>query len=185
MNLSTPAEIRTRARGLSASAYPGAIRSCFPYWDSRVRPFLLLSVNALPVQQFDFKPRPELFTARQLIVHIAEAEQGWISSLVDGGTFEDWLVPATAPAEGWALAVEAPDHTALVALLERAHVRTQFWLDQRLTELDRVFTSQPAEGPASTLTLHWILDRLQEHEIHHRAQLNLYLRLMGLDPPGI
>ena len=35
------------------------------------------------------------------------------------------------------------------------------------------------------MTLHWILDRLQEHEIHHRAQLNLYLRRLGLEPPSI
>jgi uncharacterized damage-inducible protein DinB len=34
-------------------------------------------------------------------------------------------------------------------------------------------------------TLHWILDSLQEHEIHHRAQLITYLRLMGVTPPSV
>jgi uncharacterized damage-inducible protein DinB len=34
-------------------------------------------------------------------------------------------------------------------------------------------------------TLQWILDPLLEHEIHHRAQLNLYLRMMGITPPSI
>lgn len=185
MRPSTAADIRAQARALSAAAYPGMVRSCFPYWDARIRPFLLLSVQSLPAEQFDFKPHPKMFTARQLIVHIAEAEHGWISSVVEGGNYEDWLVPASAPAQGWELAVDAPDHAALIALLERAHSRTQFWLDQPIAELDRAYTSQPPEGPALTLTLHWVLDRLQEHEIHHRSQLNLYLRLMGVDPPGI
>ena len=34
-------------------------------------------------------------------------------------------------------------------------------------------------------TAHWILDHVQEHEIHHRAMLNLYLRLLGVEPPSI
>ncbi len=185
MSISTGADIRAHARALSAPAYPGVIPSCFPYWDTRIRPFLLRSVQALPVEQFDFKPRPEMYTARQLIVHIAEAEHGWITNVLDGGNFEDWTVPALPPAQGWELAIGAPDHAALVALLERAHVRTQFWLDQPIARLDRIFTTHPLDGPARTFTLHWILDRMQEHEVHHRAQLNLYFRLMGLEPPEI
>jgi uncharacterized damage-inducible protein DinB len=54
-----------------------------------------------------------------------------------------------------------------------------------VTELDRVIPVQPSDGPERRYTLHWILDHVQEHEIHHRAQLNLYLRLMGIEPPSI
>lgn len=42
-----------------------------------------------------------------------------------------------------------------------------------------------SQGTERRATLHWILDRVQEHEIHHRAQLNVYLRLMGIEPPSI
>ena len=31
----------------------------------------------------------------------------------------------------------------------------------------------------------WILARVQEHDVHHREQLVLYLRLMGLEPPPV
>jgi uncharacterized damage-inducible protein DinB len=48
-----------------------------------------------------------------------------------------------------------------------------------------VITYRPPDRPERRFTLHWILDHVQEHEIHHRAQLNLYLRLLGIAPPSI
>ena len=185
MSDSRAIDIRTAARVQSAANHPGLVRSYFPFWDTRIRPFLILAVGALPQDRFGFKPAPALYTAHQVIVHIAEAERGWISNVVDGGDYEEWIIPNADPAAGWVTTIDAPDHTALLALLERSHRRTQHWLDQPAAELDRVVTSQPPAGPPRSMTLHWVLDRLQEHEIHHRAQLNLYLRLMGVEPPSI
>ena len=108
MSGSTPGAIRAAARMLSAVSHPGIIRSYFPYWDTKVRPFLLLAVDALPCEQFDFKPRAEMLTARQLVVHIAEAEYGWMGNAVAGEPYEEWVVPAESSAEGWTLAIEAP-----------------------------------------------------------------------------
>ena len=48
-----------------------------------------------------------------------------------------------------------------------------------------MITERRAGRPDRRFTLHWILDHVQEHEIHHRAQLNLYLRIMGITPPSI
>jgi uncharacterized damage-inducible protein DinB len=179
------AERRVQSRRLSAADHPGSIRSFFPFWDAHHRPQLILAVEALPRDRFDFKPRPEMLTAHQLIVHIAEGERGWIHHIVDGGPYEEWIVPAEDPAQGWVAAVPAPDHAALVALLEEAHRPTQRWLERPASELARVFVSQAPAGGERHCTLHWILDHVQEHEIHHRAQLNFYLRLMGITPPSV
>ncbi len=185
MTPTTAAALRDAGRKLSAADHAGTIRSFYPFWDAQYRPFLLRAVEALPVERFDFKPRPEMFTAHQLIVHIAEAERGWIHHVVDGGRDEEWVVPHPDPAQGWVAVYDAPDHASLVAMLEEWHRPTQHWLGQPGAELRRVFTNQPPEGPERRFTLHWILDHVQEHEIHHRAQLNLYLRLMGIEPPSI
>jgi len=67
-------------------------------------------------------------------------------------------------------------------MLEEWHGHTRRWLDKPVSELARVFTSRAPRGPERSHTLHWILDLVQQHEIHHRAQLILYLRLMGLAP---
>ena len=179
----SPEQLHNAGRSLSAADHPGKIRAYYPFWDTQYRPFLLQAVAAVPAERFDFKPRPEMFTAHQIVVHIAECERGFIH-IVEGGPYEKWVVEHEDPKQGWVTVVNEPDHAALYAVLEKSHKGTQHWLDQPASELSRVITWRSELG-ARHATLHWILDGLQEHEIHHRAQLNLYLRLMGIEPPSI
>jgi len=183
MALDHSQEIRLAARARSMADHPGTIRSFYPFWDSMYRPFLIQAVEALPADRFHWKPRPEMFTAQQIIVHIAECERGWIHGTLDGGPYEEFVVPHEDPAQGWVTAREAPDHAALLSMLEEWHRPTERWLEKPVSELTRVVTSQIRGGPVRRHTVHWILDLMQQHEIHHRAQLLLYLRLMGLEPP--
>ena len=181
----SPDEIRAASRKVSALDHPGTIRALYPYWDTQYRPYLLMAVEALPREHFDFKPRPEMLTAHQTIVHIAEAEHAWIHEIVEGGSYEEWVSEREDPAQGWKTVIEAPDHAALVRLLDEWHRPTQRWFDRPMTELGRVVTRKLPNGTERQYTLHWILDHVQEHEIHHRAQLNLYLRILGITPPSI
>ena len=185
MTALTPDEVRAASRNLSTADYPGTIRAYYPYWDALYRPFLLMAVEALPAEHFDFKPRPEMFTAHQTIVHIVETERAWIHSVVDGHPDENWLNEHQDPAQGWTTAIDAPDHAALIRLLEEWHRPTQRWLDRPAAELGRIVTRRLRDGSDRHYTLHWILGRVQEHEIHHRAQLNLYLRILGVTPPSM
>lgn len=179
------AEIRAASRKLSAADHPGTIRSFYPYWDVQYRPYLLMAVEALPREHFDFKPCAEVLTAHQTIVHIAEAERIWMQSVMEGGPEELWVVEHEDPTQGWRTVIDAPDHAALLRLLETWHRLTQRWFDRPVSELARVVTYKASDGVERQYTLHWILDHLQEHEIHHRAQLNLYLRILGITPPSI
>ncbi|NOT33867.1 MAG: DUF664 domain-containing protein [Candidatus Eisenbacteria bacterium] len=185
MSSTRAATIREAARPLSAADFPGTIRSHFPYWDVQFRPFLLDVVTALPVGQFDFKPLPVMMTARQLVLHLAETERWWVSHIVDGESYEDFVVPAPQASEGGVATIEAPDTAALLAILARWHVPTQRWLEQPVGELARTITHRPAGEAERRYSLHYILQRVQEHEIHHRAQLVSYLRLMGVEPPPV
>lgn len=179
------AELRDAGRMSSGADHAGTIRAYYPFWDTQYRPFLIKAVEALPVEHFDFKPRPELLTAHQMILHIAECERGWIHHVVEGGPDEEWVSPAADPAQGWVTVYDAPNHAALLGELEKWHRSTQRWLDRPASELGRVITYRRPEGLERRFTLHWVLDHLQEHEIHHRGQLNLYLRLVGIVPPSI
>lgn len=169
----------------SAAEHAGRIRAYYPFWDVRYRPFLIRVVESFPAEHFHFKPRPEQLTAHQMILHIAETERGWIHNVVDGGTYEEWIVPHEDPAQGWVTVVEAPDHAALLDRLETWHRPTQAWLDRPASELSRMCSRTRRDGAVQRFTLHFVLDRVQEHEIHHRAQLNLYLRLLGIEPPSL
>jgi len=185
MPLPTAAQLREAGRARSAADRPGTVGSYYPFWDTQYRPFLLLALASLPAERLDYKPRPDMLTARQLVVHIAEGERGWTHTVVEGGTYEEWVVPHADPAQGWELAIDAPDHAALEALLAEWHKPTQRLFERPVSELARVFDAARPGGKPRPCTLHWILDHVQEHELHHRAQLNLYLRLLGIEPPSI
>lgn len=178
-------ELRAAARARSARDYPDSIRAYYPYWEAQYRPYLIEAVNRFPESQLDWKPRPEMLTARQTIVHIAEAERAWILSVIEGQPDEEWVSPAEDPAEGWRLVIGSPGRAELLELLERWHQPTKRWLDRPAADLSRVVQRRLPDGEVRHYTVHWILDHVQEHEIHHRAQLNLYLRLLGIEPPSI
>jgi uncharacterized damage-inducible protein DinB len=139
-------------------------------------------VTAVPEQHLDFKPRTELMTVRELVVHIAEGEHSWVHCVLEGAKEEEWVSPLSDPALGYRLVVDAPDHASLLALLERWHRPTQAWLDRPEADLAHEVYS---EGKGRHYTAHWVLDRVHEHEIHHRAQLGVYLRNLGIEPPNI
>jgi hypothetical protein len=35
------------------------------------------------------------------LLHIAEAEHGWIAGVVAGGPYEEWVVEHADPSQGW------------------------------------------------------------------------------------
>jgi uncharacterized damage-inducible protein DinB len=180
----TPADESTYDAPLTTgSAYAGTIKQFFPYWDSYFRPYLVDSVRLLPPAKFDFKPKPEMLTAAQVVLHIAEAERWWVSHIVDGEKYADDVVPHEDPAQGWVTLYDAPDHNALLFRLEEAHRHTQRWFGFAPAALEKRSVRTRADGTSREFSLHWILEHVQEHEIHHRAQLNLYLRLLGITPP--
>jgi len=178
--------LRAAARSRSAGDYAGTIRAYYPYWDAQYRPYLIEAVKRFPVEQLDYKPQPDMLTSRQTILHIAEAERSWIHAAIDGHPEdEDWVSQADDPAQGWRSTVGAPDHAELLERLERWHEPTQRWLERPPADLGRIVRRRLPDGSERTYTVHWILDHVQEHEIHHRAQLNLYLRMLGIAPPSI
>jgi uncharacterized damage-inducible protein DinB len=184
MSTMTPAELRAQSRARSRRDFHGTIRSHYPYWDGQYRPYLLMALEALPREHFDYAPRPDMLTAHQTLVHIAEAERVW-NDILNGRETVEWVVERTPPAQGFDTKIEAPDHAALRALLAECHRPIQALLDLPVEQLEKTITYRASDGIERTYTLHWILDHVQEHEIHHRAQLNLYLRMLGITPPSI
>jgi uncharacterized damage-inducible protein DinB len=55
---------------------------------------------------------------------------------------------------------------------------------RRANPLDGYYRRDRPRGRLHRL-LPWILDHVQEHEIHHRAQLDMSLWMLGITPPSI
>jgi len=183
--MGTPADALTRsAWTLKSSDHAGTVKAGFPFWDSKIRPYLLDAIDLLPAAHFDYKPQPDMLTARQVILHIAETERYWVHHIVEGEPFEDFIVREEGT-PGWATRYDAPDHNAMCFALEEYHRHTQRLFGLPEKELGRIVTFTPRGGPPEEYSLHWILAHVQEHEIHHRAQLNMYLRMLGIAPPKV
>jgi uncharacterized damage-inducible protein DinB len=170
---------------LSAASFAGTVKGYFPFWDSYFRPYLLDAIDLLPAEHFDFKPKPEMLTARQVILHIAETERYWVHHIWEREPYEDWVVAHADTAQGWVTVYDAPDHNALRFVLEEYHRHTQRLFGLSAKELEKTAKRSRRDGVEEVFTLHWILAHTEEHEIHHRAQLNLYLRLLGITPPSV
>jgi hypothetical protein len=133
-HVTTPDPLTERRR--SRAEHAGTIRAHFPWWDTQVRPGLLRLVSAFPQKDLDFKPRPELLTVRELVVHIAEAERAWVYCVLEGSKDEDWVVPQADPSQGFRLLVDAPDHASPHRVARAmASAATQAWFDRPEADL--------------------------------------------------
>jgi len=139
------------------------------YWEhfERYRAVTLQMLDQVEEPDLDWRPRPELMNLGQQFLHIMQAEDLMMRGLFDN----EWdLERARLPKQ-----VRGIDE--LRASFEDAHARTRKELDA----LDAHGLFAPFGEPPSTKASR--LWSLLEHEVHHAAQISLYLRLMGKVPP--
>ena len=135
-------------------------------WE-HVRLGLLVTLEKFAPDELDFRPYPGAWSVRELILHVAQEEQGEFNH----GLTQ--TLPAFPPAYD---PTHYPDLPALQALLASIHAPNLAYL-QGLpdSDLDRlVHTPWGAEA-----TVRQMVEHLLEHEIHHRGELSLILGLLG------
>lgn len=138
----------------------------FSHWHS-IRRGLVATIQSFEAGELSTAPFPGAWSAGQIMLHIANAEDGWLRHVV---THE---LPAWP--EDYLLA-SYPDKAAILELLEQIHARSLAYL-ARLTESD--FTRRISTPWGTELELGWIFWHIIEHEIHHRGELSLILGWLG------
>jgi uncharacterized damage-inducible protein DinB len=137
----------------------------------------------IPENKYGFKPVPEYRSVAQLLTHIALAYrfQYQVHAIDKGASLEgfDFLALMKQITEE-----EAKPRTKaeLIALLEKEGEKWASWVEG----LSEEFLAQPVampQGatPASKSRFEMILS-VKEHEMHHRGQLMLIERLLGVVP---
>jgi uncharacterized damage-inducible protein DinB len=114
-----------------------------------------------------FAPFPNMYTAGELMLHIAHEEE----IEVRFGITREWT---TVPPPFTLVAY--PSRAAVERLLVETHARTEVFL-KTLTDADMERMVEPPWGgsyPLSDMLWHVL-----EHEIHHRGELSLMLGLLG------
>lgn len=148
----------------------------FDTWKA-IRQDTAQAVEDFPAAEFDFKPVPELMSFREIARHILDAGHALTGVLNDGyedlascrQLFKDYAVPLAADAEPAALAAALRDSLAL---------RTS----QTLQKPPEFFSGLINRMDGQRVTRLEMFQFVKEHEVAHRAQLFLYLRLKGIVP---
>lgn len=133
------------------------------------------AVEDMPEAELDFKPVPEVMTFREIARHILGSSHALTGMLLDGvEKLDRQELVKRLPA------IPADAGAAVLASELRARI------EERLPAL----AAQPPEFYAGIVTRFdgqqvtrlEMLQTIKEHELTHRAQLFLYLRLKGVVP---
>lgn len=147
-----------------------------------VRENTIKVVEEIPEGQLDFASAPGTRTFRQLITHIIQGD-GFAGVHRERRTSFDGLNFGQIMAEWHADEQRMRTKAELLDLLKTRGEATAAWMDT----LDDAFLAerfnQPPNVTPTTKSRLEMLMGLKEHEMHHRAQLMLMLRLIGQVPP--
>jgi uncharacterized damage-inducible protein DinB len=127
------------------------------------------ALRAAPGGHLEWRPGPGMFTLRELISHIPDAEFALVRSALAGSTKTERLTLADQSVAQIADAFDS-QHEQLV-------------VEVSMLTLDGL--NEEVEFHGKKMRRKVLLSALTEHEIHHRGQLFTYYRLLGIEPPNL
>jgi len=137
----------------------------------RYRAVLLQCLELVTDEELDWRPGPSHLTLGQLFLHLAQAEDFQIRGQFQGDwDYERVRFPGRQPG------------------VEELRERLMEARSQTLAALDGLEAGQLSDPVSLTAgepaqSRRWWLWLLVEHEVHHKAQIAIYLRQMGKTPP--
>ena len=135
------------------------------YWGG-VQEHILRTVDLLPEEKLNFTPQEDLWNSRGILIHIADARDGWLTHTVQDGEPYPNI---------WTTARTKDD---IKRELTRTFERLQGFLGNK-QQLDASYEDEH-NGGIRTVTGHWIAFHLLEHDIHHRAEVLQRLAHLGI-----
>jgi uncharacterized damage-inducible protein DinB len=150
-----------------------------------VRGNTIKMAEEIPEEQYDFRPTPESRSVKEILVHIVATSQrnyqGHAVRQVKTFVGVDYAAMTRELAEQAQLLAKLPK-AELIGLLRENGEQWGAYLDHVTEEQLSVIVpfSPPAVPPAKSRFE--MLLSVKEHEMHHRAQLMVYQRLLGLVP---
>jgi len=126
-------------------------------------------IRAAPDDKLDWRPKDDMFTLRELIGHLPEAELG--------------LVRAALQAKTGQIGFDTSNKTAgeIAELFDHQHDG----LSAEVSQLTESQLGEEVEFHGRQVRRAVLLKGMTEHEIHHRGQLYVYYRLAGVEPSKV
>lgn len=148
-------------------------------WKS-IREDTAQAVEDFSAQDLEYKPSPDLMTFGAIARHVLEAGYGVTGMLLEGVV--DMTTPQFRETIGKYVA-ELPKTEGAGALAHELRHAMEKRLAQLAAQPPDFFAAEITRFDKQRVTRLEMLQGLKEHELTHRSQLFLYLRLKGIVPP--
>jgi uncharacterized damage-inducible protein DinB len=142
------------------------------FWIFEVKPPIMQAIEIVPADKLDWTPAEKMISLGNIFMHISEASSYWLDGIVDGQPFKDFTPCPSFP------------KNEIVALLEEHWQRLDNFFARSPEIMEKTYELKCGDK-VNKLYGHWIMLHLFEHDIHHRSQINHYLRILGMEPPQI
>jgi uncharacterized damage-inducible protein DinB len=134
----------------------------------------------IPESKLDFAPAPGVRTVRQMLTHIALADSFSSVHKEKRTNFEGVNFPAFV-AQMHAEEAKPRTKAELIEMLRERGDQTAAWLESLSDDFLAEPFTQPT-GPPATKSRFEMIMGMKEHEMHHRGQLMLIERILGITP---
>ncbi|MEJ2111531.1 MAG: DinB family protein [Acidobacteriota bacterium] len=148
-----------------------------------VRKNTLVIAEEIPEEKYGFKPVPEYRSVSQLLVHIALAYkfQFQFHGIEKRGSFEGFDFPSfmknIIDEEG-----RDRDKSQIIELLKSEGDKCAGWLEGLSEDFLSQTVAMPPDSTPETKSRFEMILSIKEHEMHHRGQMMLIERLLGITP---
>ena len=144
------------------------------HWHTWIIPNLYQALEKTPEGKLDWAPGENMIQLGKIFLHIAECTDWWYNEIMLGN-------------EAIELAFEDKPCQSKEQILKHLQEYEQR-MNRMFAEPQEVFEKtyyKKGETFEIKQTGYWIFMHLFEHDIHHRSQINHYLRILGIEPPHI
>lgn len=149
-----------------AAAEGAFLKDFQTHWET-ARTVAIAVAEAMPAENYGFKPTPEEMSFGQQIAHMTQANYGYCAFVADAKAPYDEPVPD-----------KIEKQTAVRQLEESFDYCTNLFSKLNEADLDKPHTANGRTFPARDVILGAMI-----HMVHHRGQAEVYLRLKGITPP--
>ena len=148
-----------------------------------VRKNTLIIAQEIPEDKYDFKPVPEYRSVAQLLTHMAFAYrfQYQFHAVEQRNSFEGFDFPSfmkTITAEE----SRPRDKAQIIDLLKNEGEKWAAWVEGLSEDFLSRIVNMPQDSTPPTKSRFEMILSVKEHEMHHRGQLMLIERLVGIVP---
>lgn len=147
------------------------ISSLVSDWE-RAKAYTLEYLEAMPADKYNLKPTPEMRTFAQQMLHLTDANYGFTSAATE----------ATVP-EGAAGAEKSADQSK-ASVVKQVTAGYDFVIANLKTMTPEKLSENVTLFGRFEMTKGKALEKLFEHQTHHRGQTTVYIRLAGVTPPN-